>query len=157
MKRARDAFDANGGRDISRREAQAILDRLNLGRVFVRTKGEEKKSDEEALTLAEFFAAAGPAIEAAAESRSTVASAFARLRLKHSAGEVRAAGELAARYASNVLREPGDRVRWRVATDNETFAAAIGRLDGGAQLMRAIGSRIAPSTRTAAANATSSR
>ena len=100
----------------------------------------QKKSKKYApFTLAEFFSIAGHLVEAAGETEATVASAFARLRLTSTPAEVRAAGELAARYVANAVEFPASTQYWRVATDNAAFASRIGRLRGGKELMAAIG------------------
>lgn len=145
--RARDEFEKrdrdNTGR-LAPSCAQAVLDKLGVApsadsRVRETTKRLFSRCKKD-VSLPEFFARAGPLIEAASEARSTVASAFARLRLKSpSPSDVREAGELAAKYLSNILAAPTEMHRHRVAIDNEIFQARIGRLEGGIQLMKSIG------------------
>lgn len=122
----------NSGQDKSRREKKSSSKEAD-------SNDEKEERDIRAVSMPEFFAMAGPVIEAASESTSTVASAFARLRIKCPPSEVRAAGELAAQYLRNVLADPRENRRWRVAITNRTYESRIGRLDGGRQLMKAIG------------------
>ncbi|KAJ8613515.1 hypothetical protein CTAYLR_002201 [Chrysophaeum taylorii] len=102
-------------------------------------KEEEDDDESQEVSLAEWFAIAGPLLEASAETASTVPSAFARLRLKCAPAEVRVAGELVAQYLTNVLAQPGEKQRWRVPAENAAYMSKVGRLDGGLQLMKAVG------------------
>lgn len=122
----------NTGREKNRKEAKSSSKETD-------SNDEEMERESRAVSMPEFFAIAGPLIEAASESTLTVASAFARLRIKCTPSEVRAAGELAAQYLRNVLAHPRENRRWRVAVTNRIYDARIGRLDGGLQLMKAIG------------------
>ncbi len=103
-------------------------------------KGKRDRSPEgpPPFSLAEFFANAGHLIEAAASADATVASAMAQLRLSHSPAEVRGAATYAAKLVQEALNGNA-KSAGRVATDDPLYAAKLGKLRGGLELIQACG------------------
>ncbi len=75
----------------------------------------------------------------ALEGAPTISAAIREMRLHHSLLEVRMAVETASKVVQNVLANPNDIRKFRIKKSNPTFQRNLGRMQGSALLMNAIG------------------
>jgi hypothetical protein len=84
----------------------------------------------------------------ALEGAPSVAAALREMRQHHTLGEVRHGLETALSIVRNVLTQPKDLRMYRIKKSNPAFHRSLGRLQGSALLMRAIGFDGSASTKT---------